>query len=115
MTELSSHAPVRLVTGASGYIGGRLVTALAGAGERVRCMARRPDELRLRVPEGVEVVRGDVLDPASLATALSGVHTAYYLIHAMGTKRDFAREEREGAVNFAQAAAAAGVSRIVYL
>lgn len=107
--------PIRLVTGASGYIGGRLVTALAGAGERVRCMARRPDELRPRVPAGVEVVRGDVLDPASLATALAGVDTAYFLIHAMGTKRDFEREERDGAVNFARAAAAAGVRRIIYL
>jgi uncharacterized protein YbjT (DUF2867 family) len=67
------------------------------------------------VPDDVEVVRGDVLDPASLPTALAGVDTAYYLIHAMATPRDFAREECEGARSFAQAALAAGVRRIVYL
>ena len=107
--------PLRLVTGASGYIGGRLVRALHDRGERVRCMARRPEELQARAPDGVEVVRGDVLDPASLGPALTGVHTAYYLIHAMATPRDFAREEWEGARNFARAASDAGVQRIVYL
>ena len=78
-------------------------------------MARRPDELRSGAPEGVEVVRGDVLDAASLPAALEGVDTAYFLIHAMATPRDFAREECEGARSFAQAALAAGVRRIVYL
>lgn len=107
--------PLLLVTGASGYIGGRLMRALHDAGSRVRCMARRPDELRARVPEGVEVVRGDVLDAASLPGALEGVDTAYFLIHAMATPRDFAREECEGARRFARAALAAGVRRIVYL
>jgi uncharacterized protein YbjT (DUF2867 family) len=78
-------------------------------------MARRPDELRARVAGGVEVVRGDVLDAASLRAALEGVDTAYFLIHAMATPRDFAREECEGARSFAQAALAAGIRRIVYL
>ena len=107
--------PLLLVTGASGYIGGRLMRARHEAGARVRCMARRPDELRARAPDGVEVVRGDVLDPASLPAALEGVDTAYFLIHAMATPRDFAREECEGARSFADAARAAGVGRIVYL
>ena len=107
--------PLLLVTGASGYIGGRLMRALHDAGARVRCMARRPDELRARVPADVEVVRGDVLDAASLTDALDGVDTAYFLIHAMATPRDFAREECEGARSFAQAALAARVRRIVYL
>jgi uncharacterized protein YbjT (DUF2867 family) len=115
----SSHderaRPLLLVTGASGYIGGRLMRALHDGGARVRCMARRPDELRARVPDGLEVVRGDVLDAASLPSALEGVDTAYFLIHAMATPRDFAREECEGARSFAQAALAAGVRRIVYL
>ena len=65
-------------------------------------MARRPDELRARVPPGVEVTRGDVLDPASLAPALAGVDTAYYLVHAMAAPRGFAREERDGARHFAR-------------
>jgi len=115
--ELRHHVGDRLllVTGATGYIGGRLMRALHEAGARVRCMARRPDELRARAPVGVEVVRGDVLDPATLPAALEGVDTAYFLIHAMATPRGFAREEWEGARSFAQAARAAGVRRIVYL
>lgn len=110
-----SGRPLLLVTGATGYIGGRLLRALRDRGERVRCMARRPDEVRARVGGNVEVVRGDVLDPASLTSALIGVHTAYYLIHAMATPRDFAKEECEGAQNFARAARDAGVQRIIYL
>ena len=110
-----TRRPLLLVTGASGYIGGRLMRALHGAGARVRCMARRPDELRVRAPDGVEVVQGDVLDAASLPAALAGVDTAYFLIHAMATPRDFTREECDGARNFAHAALAAGVRRIVYL
>lgn len=104
-----------LVTGATGYIGGRLVRALRDHGQRVRCMARRPDDVGARIGDNVDVVHGDVLDPASLVSALAGVHTAYYLIHAMATPRDFASEEREGARNFAQAARDAGVQRIIYL
>lgn len=78
-------------------------------------MARRPDELRARVAPRVEVVEGDVLDAESLRSALEGVDTAYYLIHAMASPRDFEREEHTGAENFASAARAAGVRRIVYL
>lgn len=113
-TQLSSR-PLRLVTGASGYVGGRLLRVLHERGDRVRCMARRPDDLRARVPAGVDVVHGDVLDPTSLEQALTGVHTAFYLIHAMASPHDFEREEREGAANFARAALAAGVRRIIYL
>lgn len=107
--------PAILVAGASGYIGGRLVPALLSGGARVRCMARRPDELRARFPDGVDVVRGDVLDPESLADALSGVDVAFFLVHAMGSRSDFEQEERIGAENFARAARAAGVRRIIYL
>src|SRR5215207_1440970 len=107
--------PLHLVTGATGYIGGRLLRALNDNGARVRCMARRPAEVRSRVPDDVDVVRGDVLDPASLVPALAGVHTAYYLIHAMAAPRNFAAEECEGARNFARAARDAGVQRIIYL
>ena len=106
---------VLLVAGASGYVGGRLVRALAERGERVRCLARRPQDLAARVPRGVEVVGGDVLEAASLEVALAGVDTAFYLVHAMGSRRDFEEEDRLGASSFAQAARAAGVRRIVYL
>src|ERR1035437_2571732 len=111
----ASERPVVLLTGASGYVGGRLLKALEAAGVRLRCVARRPDYLRSRVAAETEVVRGDVLDPASLATALQNVSTAYYLVHSMGSADSFEEKDREGARNFAAAARAAGVRRIVYL
>lgn len=104
-----------LVTGASGYVGGRLTTALRDRDYAVRCMARRPDLLAARLGPGVEVVSGDVLSPDSLAAALDGIDTAYYLIHSMGTHGDFADQDRQGAEAFARSAHAAGVRRIVYL
>jgi len=104
-----------LLTGASGYIGGRLLRNLAERGERIRAIARRPDELKGRVPDGVEVVGGDVLDAASLVPALNGVDTAYYLVHAMASRHDFRSEERAGAENFASAAKSAGIRRIIFL
>jgi uncharacterized protein YbjT (DUF2867 family) len=104
-----------LVTGATGYIGGRLVAALERAGQRVRCMARRPETLHGRAGAGTEVVQGDCLDPASLGPALAGVHTAYYLVHSMGATSDFAALDREAAREFGRAAQEAGVRRIIYL
>jgi len=106
---------VILVTGATGYVGGRLVGALERAGHRVRCLARRPETLRGRVGAGTEVVRGDCLQPASLGPALTGVHTAYYLVHSMGASRDFAALDRAAARQFGRAAREAGVRRIIYL
>jgi len=108
-------APLCLVTGATGYVGGRLVGALEARGERVRCMARRPEFLRPRVAEETEVVRGDVLDPESLRDAMAGVGVAYYLIHSMASTGDFESEDRRAALHFAAAAREAGVGRIVYL
>src|SRR3989304_8483992 len=104
-----------LLTGASGYGGGRLLTALEAAGRRVRCLARRPEFLQSRVAATTQVGKGDVLDPESLAAALVGVDTAYYLVHAMGSGNAFEEEDRRAAGNFARAAGAAGVRRIVYL
>ena len=104
-----------LLTGATGYVGGRLLPVLEQAGVRVRCLARRPEYLRQRVGPGVEVVQGDCLDPASLAPALAGVHTAYYLVHSLGTRGSFEEQDRDAARNFGEAARAAGVERIVYL
>ena len=104
-----------LVTGASGYVGGRLLKALEADGRRVRCLARQPAHLAARVAVGTEVVAGDVLDPDSLPAALAGVHTAYYLIHSMATSGDYGERDRRGAEAFARAARDAGVRRIIYL
>lgn len=117
--RLDSPAPdprrLILVTGATGYVGGRLLGALQARKERVRCAARRPEYLRSRVDAGVEVVRCDVLDPATLGPALQGVHTAYYLVHSMGSTESFEDQDRIAAQAFGEAARAAGVRRIVYL
>ncbi|MDQ3885952.1 MAG: SDR family oxidoreductase [Actinomycetota bacterium] len=104
-----------LVTGATGYIGGRLVPRLLAEGHAVRCLARSPDKLR-DVPwaERVEVARGDVLDSESLHRAMGGVDVVYYLVHSL-TEAGFAALDRRGALLTAQAARDAGVSRIVYL
>ncbi|MET7295811.1 SDR family oxidoreductase [Streptomyces griseoloalbus] len=108
--------PLCLVTGATGYIGGRLVPELLDAGYRVRCLARSPDRLRDHPWAGrAEVVRGDVTDPASVAAALDGVDVAYYLVHALGRGRDFEETDRGAARIFGERARAAGVRRIVYL
>lgn len=104
-----------LVTGATGYVGGRLVPRLVEAGSRVRCLARQPQRLSSRVPAGVEVVAGDVLDGPSLTRAMQGVSAAYYLVHSMGATGDFEEQDRQAADHFAEAARAAGVRRMIYL
>ena len=103
-----------LLTGATGYVGGRLLKALEGRGYRVRCLARRPEFLRARVGAGTEVVQGDVLDANSLGPALAGV-AAYYLVHSMGSASSFEEQDRIAASNFGQAAREAGTERIIYL
>ena len=112
---MSGNSPLILLTGATGYIGGRLLPLLERRGVRVRCLARRPEDLRPRVAPATEVVPGDVLRPETLDAALEGVDTAYYLIHSMGSGGDFQRDDRQAAANFASAAKKAGVRRIVYL
>jgi uncharacterized protein YbjT (DUF2867 family) len=105
-----------LVTGATGYIGGRLVPLLLDAGYRVRCLARSPGKLRDHPWAGrAEVVRGDVTDEASVRSAMAGVDVAYYLVHSLGAGADFERTDRDAARLFGERARAAGVRRIVYL
>ena len=104
-----------LLTGATGYIGGRLLKVLEHTVYPLRCLARRPQFLRARVASGTEVVCGDVLDRASLDQAMHGVHTAYYLVHSMGSTTAFEAADRQAAHNFAAAARQAGVQRLIYL
>ena len=104
-----------LLTGPTGYVGGRLRRLLEERGHALRCLARRPERLASRVLATTEVIEGDVLKPETLALALEGVETAFYLIHSMGSGQDFEQHDREGARNFAAAARKAGVRRIIYL
>ena len=109
-----------LVTGATGYIGGRLFRLLAGAGCRVRAMARTPrnlapEKLASEYGSAVEVVAGDVFQSGTLVDALRDMDVAFYLIHSMGASGEFAARDRLAAKNFGEAAKAAGVKKIVYL
>ena len=103
------------LTGATGYVGGRLLGVLQRDGYRLRCVARRPENLRSRLSETTEAVRGDLLDAKSLVKAMCGQDVAFYLVHSMGSSGDFAEEERQCAQNFAYAARQAGIRRIIYL
>jgi uncharacterized protein YbjT (DUF2867 family) len=105
-----------VVTGATGYIGGRLVPRLLDKGYAVRALARNPDKLAT-IPwrEDVEVVRGDLGDADSLAAAFDGADIVYYLVHSMGTSADFVAEEAQSARNVVTAARRAGIKRLVYL
>src|SRR5208283_5266838 len=111
----SNDRPV-LVTGVTGYIGGRLVPRLLETGVRVRCLARDASRLQGRPWRGdVELVVGDVLRPESLADAMRGVTVAYYLVHSLGAGSDFPERDVMGARHFCAAAKSAGVERIIYL
>ncbi|MDP2053968.1 MAG: NAD(P)H-binding protein, partial [Acidobacteriota bacterium] len=93
-------APLILLTGATGYVGGRLLPALEAGGHRVRCLTRRP-EVVTQGHSARDVVQGDVLERPSLDAAMRGVDVAYYLVHSMGAEGSFEEADRQGAANFA--------------
>jgi uncharacterized protein YbjT (DUF2867 family) len=118
MSDASSvvrGTPLILLTGATGYVGGRLLKALEQAGYHVRCLARRPEFLSARVAPTTEVVGGDVLDRGTLPAAMKGIQAAYYLVHSMGSTKAFAEADRRAARHFGEAARDAGVQRLIYV
>ncbi len=96
-------------------MGGELLKSLLAAGYSLRCLARRPDVLRAKKLSGLEVVAGDVLDRPSVRAAMTGVDTAYYLVHSMDSTESFEEQDRAAAQNFAEAARESGIRRIIYL
>jgi len=104
-----------LVTGATGYVGGRLVPKLLARGYQVRCLVRDPSRIEGRGWENIEVVQGDVLKYESLVKALKDISVAYYLVHSMTAGPGFQERDFKAALNFGRAAKDAGVKRIIYL
>jgi len=104
-----------LLTGATGYVGGRLLKALEESQYHLRCLVRRPELLRPRVDSKTDVVKADVLDRSSLIQAMDGVKMAFYLVHSMGSAESFEENDRIAAQNFGEIAKEAGVERIIYL
>jgi uncharacterized protein YbjT (DUF2867 family) len=104
-----------LLTGATGYVGGRLLPVLEHKGFRVRCLVRQPEFLKSKVGPDTDIVAGNVLDRTSLRSALRGVIVAYYLVHSMGAAGSFEEKDRQSARNFGEAAKAEGVQLIIYL
>lgn len=107
--------PEILLTGATGYIGGRLLRQFEQRGIPLRVLARNPRRLEGRVADNTQICRGDVLDYDSLCQALRGIKTAYYLVHSMGSAGSFEDQDRDGAANFGRAASQVGVEKIIYL
>lgn len=112
---MNHQPPTILLTGATGYVGGRLLPRLEARQDGVRCLTRQPANLSQRAASDTEVIQGDVLDPQSLEPAFNGIKTAYYLVHSMGARGSFEDRDRIAAQNFADAARKAGVERIIYL
>src|SRR4030042_98766 len=105
-----------LVTGASGYIGGRLVPRLVAGGHHVTCLVRNSERLKVNFRDQVEIRQGDLLDPTSLHQVMQGIDVAYYLVHSMADGvRGYIERDHLAAHHFSTAAREAGVGRIIYL
>ena len=115
MDEVKQHDRTILVTGATGYIGGRLVTSFMERGQSVRCLVRDSSRIRGRGWDKVIVFEGDVFNYESILPALEGVDVAYYLIHSMTAGKGFPERDIKAAANFGRAAKAQGVQRIIYM
>lgn len=114
-TSNGASAPRYLIAGATGVIGRRLTAALVADGARVRALVRDTARARELLGPGVELFEGDLLREPDLSAAMEGVDLAYFLVHMIGTDRDYASQERTAALGFAEAAKRAGVGRVVYL
>ena len=115
MDEVKHHDRIILVTGATGYIGGRLVTNFMGKGQSIRCLVRDSSRIQGRGWDKVTVFEGDVLNYESILPALEGVEVAYYLIHSMTAGEGFPERDIQAAANFGRAAKEQGVKRIIYM
>ncbi len=113
--EIRGGRPTVLISGASGYIGGRLLARLEQSAYRIRCLSRHPEYLQSRLGPTAEAYRGDVLDGQSLRPALEGVEAAYYLVHSMAAGATFRDLDLEAARTFGRIAKEQGVNRIIYL
>lgn len=111
----AASSSLTLLTGATGYIGSRLLPLLEQTGDPLRCLVRTPHKFKSDVAASTQIVAGDLLDPSCLRPALTGVQTVYYLVHLMGAGTNFEEADRSAARNLARAAQVAGVQRIIYL
>lgn len=107
--------PNILITGATGYIGGRLLKLLSTSKVSLRCFVRHPEHLQVFESDTCTLVRGDVLNKNSLINAMQGITHAYYMVHSMGAAGKFVDMDKDAARNFGQAASECGVKRIIYV
>lgn len=115
MNHTSQSEKLIALTGASGYVGSRVLTALQDSGYRIRCLSRHPEYLQHRLNQYTEAVKGDAQDLEQLTKGLQDIHTAFYFIHSMSSEGDFADIDRRAAQHFADAAKQNGIKRIIYL
>lgn len=114
VTKISCKKNI-LVSGATGYIGQKLVRRLQKGGNNIRCLIRRTGALKGNVSNQIQVTQGDLLNFESIKNAFTGIDTAFYLAHSLDKKKDFEKSEEIAAANFSRAAKSANIERIIYL